>query len=59
MSTKKIILYKDGYEPFIDFLKGMAIIFVVFSHCASTTFLHTSGYYFWCSAPTAFFMLIH
>ena len=32
-STKRILLKKNGYDPFIDFLKGLCIIFVVLDHC--------------------------
>ncbi|MBR5391677.1 MAG: hypothetical protein IK148_02300 [Prevotella sp.] len=56
---KKITLYENGYEPFIDFFKGIAIIFVVYSHCATPDIRHASGFYFWAAAPTALFMLIH
>ena len=54
----RVKLYENGYEPFIDFFKGLAIIFVVFSHCASSSIRETSGFYFWAAAPTAYFMII-
>lgn len=56
---REIRLYKDGYEPFIDFFKGLAILFVVFSHCTTPLVRNWSGFYFWAAAPTAFFMIIH
>lgn len=56
---QEIRLFKNGYEPFIDFFKGLAILFVIFSHCTTSLVRNWSGFYFWACAPTAFFMIIH
>lgn len=33
MIEKKIELMKNGYDPFLDFLKGFCILSVIFMHC--------------------------
>lgn len=31
--NKTILLSKEGYDPFIDYLKGVSILFVILAHC--------------------------
>lgn len=33
MKALSVPLSKEGYDPFIDFLKGVSILFVVLTHC--------------------------
>lgn len=52
--------YRNGYEPFIDFLKGYFILCILFTHSCDAwpSLLNYSLYYVWACAPTGCFLLI-
>lgn len=54
--TIQIELNKTGYEPFLDFLKGFAIICVLIGH--TFPFLNFVGYSFWIGMQVPIFVLI-
>lgn len=54
--AKTIILNNSGYEPFIDFLKGSAILFVVLNHCLPE--LNKIGFCFWGGQAVPLFLII-
>lgn len=56
MRVNSIILNKTGYEPFIDFLKGVAILFVLLNHCLSN--LTGIGFPFWGGQAVPLFLII-
>lgn len=51
-----IVFNKTGYDPFITFLKGYAILCVVLAH--SVPNIENSGYEFWGSMQVPLFLLI-
>ena len=53
---KAIVFNKTGYEPFITFLKGYAILCVVLAH--SVPNIWSTGYEFWGSMQVPLFLLI-
>lgn len=53
---KAIVFNKTGYDPFITFLKGYAILCVVLAH--SVPNIEHSGYEFWGSMQVPLFLLI-
>lgn len=57
---KKIKLYENGYEPYIDFLKGYLILAILFCHGTVVWPLLRENilYYLLGGAPTAGFMLV-
>jgi len=56
--TKTITLSKTGYDPFIDFLKGACIVFVILTHCISPTFHKYSLFCLWGDMAVPLFLLI-
>ena len=57
-SWAKLVLKKDGYDPFIDFLKGVCIIFVIINHCMPEIIMKYSGFMFWGVSAVPIFLLI-
>ncbi len=57
---KKIILYKEGYEPYIDFIKGYMMLCILFTHACSSwkDMENYSLYHLWGCVPTGSFMLV-
>jgi hypothetical protein len=54
---EKVVLFKkDGYDPFIDFLKAYAIICVLMGH--TFPFLQETGYALWYGMQVPIFILI-
>ena len=47
---------KDGYEPFIDFLKGLCILCVIWEH--GMPFLRETLFYFWGKMAVPIFLVI-
>lgn len=41
------LLSKKGYDPFIDYLKGVCIIFVIMTHCTTSTMQHDILFCLW------------
>lgn len=60
METRHFIPYENGYDPYIDFLKGYLILSILFIHACAIwePLLGYSLYYLWASAPTGCFLLI-
>jgi hypothetical protein len=54
--TKVIVLNKNGYEPFFDFLKAFAILGVLAGH--TFPYLKETGYYLWYGMQVPIFILI-
>ena len=55
---KTIILNKNGYDPFIDALKGVAIFFVLLNHCLPEDLRKTILFNFWGGEAVPLFFLI-
>ena len=53
---KVVVFNKTGYDPFITFLKGYAILCVVLAH--SVPNIWNTGYEFWGSMQVPLFLLI-
>ncbi len=47
-----------GYDPFIDYLKGICIVCVVINHCMPIALINYSGFYFWGASAVPIFLLI-
>lgn len=58
MRTYILSLKKDGYEPFIDFLKGLCILFVVIQHSIPAVLHHYSMFAIWGRLAVPIFLLI-
>lgn len=54
----KLVLNRNGYDPFIDFLKGICIIFVIINHCMPIKIMEYSGFVFWGGSAVPIFLLI-
>ena len=54
----KLVLNRNGYDPFIDFLKGVCIIFVIINHCMPETIMDYSGFLFWGVSAVPIFLII-
>lgn len=54
----KIWLDKSGYEPFLDFLKGVCIVFVVLTHCISPAMHKYSLFCLWGDMAVPMFLLV-
>ena len=51
-------LKRNGYDPFIDFLKGMCIIFVILNHCMPSSLQHNTLFSLWGGNAVPIFLLI-
>lgn len=56
METVTIEFKKDGYEPFIDFIKAYAIITVLIGH--TFDYHEYWGYSFWAGVQVPLFVLV-
>lgn len=54
----RIVLNKYGYEPFLDFLKGVCIVFVILTHCISPALHKYSLFCLWGDMAVPLFLLI-
>lgn len=52
------LLNKSGYDPFIDFLKGMCILFVLLQHCLPETILDKFLFCFWGNQAVPLFLIL-
>ena len=50
------MINKSGYEPFMDFLKGLCILSVIWEH--GMPFLRETLFYFWCKMAVPLFLVI-
>ena len=57
MNNKIIIFNKEGYDPFIDFVKAYAIICVLIGH-TTFPFVHYAGYGLWAGMQVPLFILV-
>lgn len=54
----RIIFNRYGHDPFIDFLKGVCILFVIFSHCFPHKFAVYSLFFVWGTPAVPIFLII-
>lgn len=54
----KLVLKRDGYDPFIDYLKGICIIFVIINHCMPESTMDDTGFFFWGVSAVPIFLII-
>lgn len=54
----RIKFLKNEYDPFIDYLKGISIIFVVWTHCMTRDELSSIFFPFWGDTAVPLFLLI-
>ena len=55
---RSVQLNKTGYEPFLDFLKGVCIVFVILTHCISPAVHRYSLFCLWGDMAVPMFLLI-
>lgn len=53
-----IVLNNEGYEPFLDFLKGLCIISVVLTHNIPYVWQNVIGFPFWGAQAVPIFLII-
>lgn len=53
-----VVLKKDGYDPFIDFLKGVCIVFVIINHCFPPKIDHYTLFAVWGKSAVPLFLMI-
>lgn len=59
MSHNKVLVFnKDGYDPFIDFIKGVSICGVILTHTISASFHQWSLFCLWGDLAVPLFLLI-
>lgn len=51
-------LKKQGYDPFIDYLKGLCIVFVTMNHCMPGKLMSYSAFFFWGVSAVPIFLMI-
>ena len=57
-SLNKLSLKRQGYDPFIDFLKGVCIIFVTINHSMPEKIMYYTFFFFWGISAVPIFLLI-
>ena len=57
-SWAELTLAKKSYDPFIDFLKGTCIIFVILNHCMPTKIMEYTGFMYWGVSAVPIFLII-
>lgn len=55
---KEIIIQKEGYNPFLDYLKAYSIFFVVFAHCLPAVLYNLLLFRVWGDMQVPMFILI-
>ena len=55
---KELQLDKRHYDPFIDFLKGICIIFVIMNHCMPEKIMLYSAFFFWGVSAVPIFLIL-
>ena len=58
MTNNTISFNKQGYDPFIDFIKAYAIICVLIGHTVPYTYMMYAGYGLWAGMQVPLFILI-
>ena len=54
----KFVLLRQGYDPLIDFLKGLCIIFVILNHCMPKSIMIGTCFFFWGTSAVPIFFII-
>ena len=54
----RVVLKTDGYDPFIDFLKGMCIVFVILDHSFPSKIDYYTLFAVWGKSAVPLFLLI-
>lgn len=54
----KLVFTRQGYDPLIDYLKGICIIFVIINHCMPEIIIEKTGFYFWGVSAVPIFLII-
>lgn len=54
----KCVLCRTGYDPFIDFLKGICIILIILTHCVPFEIRLVIGFPIWGSPAVPIFLII-
>ncbi len=57
-SNNIILLKRDEYDPFIDFLKGICIVLVILTHCIPYTIKRDLFFYLWGKPAVPIFLII-
>lgn len=52
------VLTKNSYDPFIDYLKGLCIIFVIINHCMPENIMEKTAFFFWGVSAVPIFLII-
>ena len=58
MNTSYIHLKREGHDPFIDFLKGICIFFVILNHCLPSEITAKTLFCLWGSTAVPLFLII-
>ena len=53
-----IRLQREGHDPFIDYLKGICILFVVLNHCLPTEYTNKTLFCLWGSIAVPLFLIL-
>lgn len=56
--TCSLTFNRDGYDPLIDYLKGLCILFVVIQHSIPTALHHYTMFALWGRLAVPIFLLI-
>lgn len=54
----QIKLKTEGYDPFIDFIKGVCILFVVLNHCVPSNLSNDILFYLWGTPAVPLFFIL-
>lgn len=54
----RFVLNRQGYDPLIDFLKGLCIIFVIINHCMPEDIMASTAFFFWGVSAVPIFLII-
>jgi hypothetical protein len=57
-TENKVVLKTDGYDPFIDLLKGVCIVFVILDHCFPSKIDYYTLFAVWGKSAVPLFLMI-
>ena len=49
---------RQGYDPLIDYLKGLCILFVILNHCMPVSIMDKTAFFFWGVSAVPIFLII-
>lgn len=55
---QKISFKKISHDQFLDFIKGICIIFVILNHCMPEDIMQKTGFFFWGDSAVPVFLII-